>query len=103
MDDLKKPLSKEAAHDVWNLLVDLGGAYDGERNETHFVQCQTDEFIREWRFQGIFGFGGKFYRDSDRWCVGNYSEDDSPETDCVRDEINGRLAELYAKHVLNHG
>jgi hypothetical protein len=93
-----EPLSEEAANEVWDLLVEMGGAPKRDDPRTHFVSCQTGEGIREWRFQGLFGYGGKFYRDHNKWRVGHYREDDSPERNKIRDEINAKLDELYLKH-----
>ena len=92
------PLSKEAANAVWDLLVEMGGASQHEDSRRDFVYNQTTEFCREWRFQGMFGFGGKFYRDGTRWRVGHYQEDDSPKRNKTRDAINAKLDEMRLKY-----
>ena len=77
----KPPLSPESANAVYDLLVKVGGAYEGDRSS--FVYHHSKELVgitssSEWRFQGSLGFGGKFYTDHDRWRVGCYREDDTP-------------------------
>ncbi len=94
-----KPLSKEAANEIWDLLVEMGGVFEHkDSRRAQFIQLQTQEFLREWRFCGLFGFGGKFYRDHTSWRVGHYREDDTPERNKLRDEINTKLDALYLKH-----
>lgn len=94
-----KPLTEEAANEVWDLLVELGEAPKREDSRRHFVQLQTQEFIREWRFQGMFAFGGKFYRDGNKWRVDYYIENQTTERDKVRGEMNVKLDDLYRKYM----
>lgn len=91
-----KPLSQEAASAVYALLMEKGGAHPHDRD--HFIFTQSSQFCGEWRFQGKLGFGGKFYRDGNRWRVGLYREDETPERLQIVDEINDDLDVLFKKY-----
>lgn len=88
-------LSPETANAIYSLLAELGGAHETDRSNFvyHFTQA-PDGPPGEWRFQGIFGFGGKVYLTPDRWCVGCYREDDTPERTIAMARINAQLEEL---------
>lgn len=94
-----QPLTEQAANEIWDLLVEMGGASRHPDSRRDFVYLQTTEVISEYRFQGLFGFGGKFWRNNGRWYVNHYPEDDSPSRNRTRDQINGQLEELYRKHM----
>ena len=97
----RKPvMSEESAKAVYDLLVKVGGAH--ESNRFSFVHYHSQELVdrssTEWRFQGHLAFGGKFYTDHDRWRVGCYREDDTPERDRIIEEMNKALEGLYEVH-----
>lgn len=76
-------LTTEGAAAVYALLR-LIGAPKG--SAVSFVMAFTTSPVpREWRFQGEFGFGGKFWLGSERWCVTCYHEDETPE---IREKIS---------------
>ena len=87
-------MSKESANAIYDLLVKMGDA--PKTYQEHFVlHFTSEEPPREWRFQGSLGFGGKFYVDRDRWRVGCYREDDTPERLRTIEEMNKALERLY--------
>lgn len=79
------------ANAVYDVLVEECGAPESMRD--HFIY-QTNGVVREWRFSGNLGFGGKFWRSSGRWYVNNYNEDRTPERDAMIEAADKRLAEL---------
>lgn len=92
-----RPLSKEAAKAVYDLLVEVAEA--PKVYASHFIQhFSGKQPPNEWRFQGSLGFGGKFYRDQRKWCVGCYREDTTPERQEIIDLLNTRLAELRTQY-----
>lgn len=76
---------------IYTVLVDLCGATERDRGD--FVW--NFDRIREWRFQGRLGFGGKFYREREGLRVGCYPEDRTPERDAMVDMANRRLKEFH--------
>jgi hypothetical protein len=54
----------------------------------------------EWRFQGLLGFGGKFWNEYSygekrpKWRVSCYTEDENPKTDKIIKETNEKLYTL---------
>ena len=91
--------TEEGANAVYDLLVKVGSAYEGDRiSFVHYHSAEPVQFSTEWRFQGRLGFGGKFYTDHDRWRVGCYREDDTPERTKAIDEMNKALEQLYEAH-----
>lgn len=68
----RKPLTEEVANKIYDVLQKHVGATDFLRE--NFVQFQTTEYCREFRFQGSLGFGGKFWRPYG-WRVDCYRED----------------------------
>ena len=94
-------LTKEQANQVYDILVELGGALDryderlgGYYDRNNFIYNVTQDKYpaTEWRFQGHFGFGGKYYTGSNR--VSCYPEERTPEKDELRREMNIRLHQI---------
>lgn len=87
-----KRLSFDFADKVYNILVKHAGAY--EQNRTHFVyaHCEDRNPCWEWRFQGLFGFGGKYW--SDRNDITYYPEDHTKRLDKLEAKINKLLGEI---------
>lgn len=86
-------MTEKRATAVYDLLVKLGGAQEMSRFD--FVEAHTRLERREWRFQGKFGFGGKYRSESNS--VDYYSEDKSPAREVLRLEINIALDHLDYK------
>lgn len=70
-----KGYSDELAHAVYDVLVNVCGAAEGDRYS--FIYSATRGTLSEWRFCGHLGFGGKYRAESFR--VDCYSEDETPE------------------------
>lgn len=94
-------ITKEQANKVYNILVDMGGALDrfderlgGHYDRNDFIYNVTKEKYpaTEWRFQGHFGFGGKYYPSQNR--IGYYPENRTDELDELLNEINNKLSEV---------
>lgn len=85
-------MTEERANAIYDLLVEYGA---GESMRKSFVYHHTktdDEICREWRFQGVFGFGGKYYSRENRICY--YKEDWTKKLDVKRDELNEKLKSI---------
>ncbi len=78
-------------HAVYDVLVDEAGASETWRQD--FVHAHTVRpTCQEYRFQGVLGFGGKFWPSN--WTVTCYPEDETPERLAVIARVNASLAEL---------
>lgn len=74
--------------DVYDILCEHAGARIQEK--TDFVLfCRTGT---EYRFQGVFGFGGKYWPKQNE--VTYYPEDRTDHLDALRDRINVLLADI---------
>jgi hypothetical protein len=92
---------------VYDLLIELAKAPEWMKdNFVHYATSEADDHF-EWRFQGVFGFGGKIWRRVDRYDsdtqttyykhdVNAYTEDYTPELRKLQAKINKRLAEMDA-------
>lgn len=83
---------------AYQVLCDYGGA--PKEPDMEFLRaCMEDhETCLEWRFQGHFGFGGKFRRDGDgRHYVSYYQENYTEALDSLARSINTRLDTLSQK------
>lgn len=98
--------SKEAAEAVYNLLVSIGGA--GEMSRESFVLYAIEpanHSYSEWRFQGHFGFGGKFRtswahgKNMRDWYVDYYREDDTVDRAGLKKILNEKLEKLRRKYL----
>jgi len=92
-------LTEAEANAIYDILIQECGATEicgivptSERE--HFVERQMAEEIREWRFCGWLGFGGKFWRNSGRMYVTCYSEDETPKRKAMIESANKRLEAL---------
>ena len=85
---------------AWDeILSPMGKAPGDQRDRDNFVRSHLElEYpATEWRFQGMFGFGGKFRARPDLRCtVDCYPEDSTPERKVAQDAINAKLAYLTA-------
>lgn len=71
-------LDEKIANEVYDVLVMCGGALSTDR--VAFIQAHTvkDHPCNEWRFQGHFRFGGKFYShgwENEPWYIGYHPGD----------------------------
>lgn len=78
--------------DVYDILCEHAGARIQEKND-FVLFCRTRT---EYRFQGVFGFGGKYW--PERRQITYYPEDRTDHLDTLRDRINVLIADLAAKH-----
>lgn len=88
-------MSERQAHVIYDLLVAACGASEFWRLSfiNEFVNCDCDEY----RCCEALGSGGKFYRETSRWRVGCYREDETPERRVKIAMVNRVLAYMYAK------
>ena len=87
-----KVLSLEFANKVYNILVEHGGAVESMRSSFIYAHMDLLYPCWEYRFQGFFGFGGKYW--SERNTINYYPEDQTAELDVLQDKINKLLGEL---------
>jgi hypothetical protein len=96
----RKFLTHEAATAIYTALRLVGAPFSAQ---DHFIWAFTNpdgrsqEPPHEWRFQGLFGFGGKFWLDHDGWRVSCYTEDENVKTNYLIKTSNELLAILYEK------
>lgn len=102
---MSKPLTPTQARAVWRILVDMGGANPAdEESFKHYVTQDIGAFPHEFRFQGHFGYGGKFhngsaYRSFSRtvpnWTVSCYNEDVTPERMELAVKMEHAMAQVW--------
>jgi len=80
-------MTTETANNIYDLLVNIGGAYEPDRGSFLYHHVESKDGCSEWRFCGKLGFGGKYRSGSNR--VDCYREDETVE----RIEIIVRLNE----------
>lgn len=88
-------MTKNKARKVYDILVQLGRANQSNREGFIFHHTESNSECTEWRFQGAFGFGGKYWRDSNK--ITCYPEDETPELIELMDKINFKLSEIDKK------
>jgi len=81
----------EWANQIYDLLVEYGALEDDRQS---FIYHAERGGFDEWRFQGIFGFGGKFRNRGDKWYVDYYQEHQTPERDTAEKELTEKLEAL---------
>lgn len=86
-------MTEEKANNVYDLLVDIGGACESERDQ--FVYYHTKEKCYEWRFSGKLGFGGKYRSKTNT--VDCYVEDETKKRKKIMKELNDALAKIHEK------
>lgn len=87
-----KVLTEEYANKVYNVLVLYAGASESMR--PNFIYAHTDKThpCWEYRFGGLFGFGGKYW--SERNDITYYPEDHTKKLDKLQDKVNKLLREI---------
>lgn len=95
-DDAHRPFFEAA----YNILVEDAGAQKDPREKEAFVRAYTqiEHPTSEYRFQGVLGFGGKFWRNDGRFYVSCYREDRTKKLDKIIAKVNDRLQLLFAEH-----
>lgn len=88
---------------VWGqVLVPLAGAsrHAFDREDFVMAHLSQQEPASQWRFQGLFGFGGKLITASDLRCsVSFYPEDHTQPREQARELVNLALDEVHRLHV----
>ena len=84
-------MNRETLNKIWDTLMKTCGAQESGREA--FVALLThDEAVREYRFIGSLGFGGKVWFNQDGVeHVNCYSEDWTPERRTMMDKANKAL------------
>lgn len=80
------------ADKIYDLLVEIGGASEDER-ESFVLNMTSEKRTDEWRFQGNFGFGGKYWPLKNH--VTYYPEYETEEREKLVGSLNGKLQELF--------
>src|SRR5690349_18705869 len=91
-------LSDEGARTIYALLRLLGAPESAEENYVSHFTKSPGHVPEEWRFQGVLGGGGKLYLERERWRVGCYKEDDTPERIAMIRSANSVLDVLRQKY-----
>lgn len=89
-----KVLTKEHAEDIFMVLVAYAGANMQYLDD--FVYHHTNGDVDEYRFQGEFGFGGKYW--NKRNAISYYKEDWTDELDAKKKLVDEKLREVMWKH-----
>jgi len=89
-----KRLSLFFANQVYDILVQHAGAPESLRNSFIYSHTEDDDnkLCWEFRFQGHFGFGGKYW--SERNAITYYPEDHTKKLDKLEAKVNKLLGEL---------
>lgn len=99
-----KPLTEDKANAIYDVLVSAAGARESWRSM--FIANQTSDVCDEWRFQGDYGFGGKFWRNITKrpddtwgecWYINAYTESYTEELEEREVLINSTL-EILRKY-----
>lgn len=86
-------LTEEFANKVYDILVKEAGATDHQWSRYMFVQSHiSTEPCWEYRFQGVFGFGGKYHSLNN--IVTYYVEDHTKRLDKRLIKVNKLLSEI---------
>lgn len=87
----------EAVYDL--LVVEAGAPAHGHLREAFVLAyCETERPATEYRCCGAFGFGGKFWRNAQRFYVSCYREHETPERLATIEKVNAALEALAQKH-----
>lgn len=87
-------MTEGQANAIFDILVAECGAIISDRYT--FVHYVTHDGT-EYRFQGVFGFGGKFRPKT--MSIDYYPEDQTAERDQIQAKVNKKLAELGDQEV----
>lgn len=87
-----KRLLPEFSNKVYDILVEHGGAPESMRGNFVFSHHEDEFPCWEYRFQGHFGFGGKYW--SERNAITYYEENHTKKLDKLEAKINKLLGEI---------
>ena len=87
---MEHSFSDKNLNDVYDLLVDIGGANESER--LSFIHAHLNSECKEWRFQGKLGFGGKYRIERNK--IDCYPEDETNERLWIIEVINRKLSDI---------
>lgn len=96
--------TEEIANEIYDILVECGGARESNRDNFVWVHVKDDFPTDQYRFQGHFGFGGKFYSDgssSRAWRVSYHPDDVRQNLELYKSlcsAINILLHQLWERH-----
>lgn len=79
----------DKAKQIYILLVEYGGAREGISELYSFILWFLDTESSQYRFQGIFGFGGKYFKQTN--VVSYYKENWTDELDEKMNILNKKL------------
>jgi hypothetical protein len=86
----------EALLRFFRVLVEHAGAADWNEDGFVYAFTKSDYQATEWRFGGLLGFGGKFWRNAGKYYVTCYREDENKKTLAVIKRANEILAPYKA-------
>lgn len=84
-------MTREQSDAVYDILVAVCYAPDDDLARSSFAAMMAQGCC-EYRFCGIFGFGGKFWIGD--FAVNYYREDATTKLDRIQDDANAKLAAL---------
>ena len=85
-------LTEEFANKVYDILVKEAGAIESERSGFIYSHLEDKFKCYEYRFRGLFGFGGKYW--SDQNAITYYQENHTKKLDKLLLKVNKLLAEI---------
>jgi len=83
-------INSENLNKVYTILVNIGGAREGNREAFFFDHLDKEYPCEEWRFCGHLGFGGKYRSRSNT--VDCYNEDATALRKQIMQDVNRALA-----------
>lgn len=99
MAEVTKRLSDDVADQIWKVLVDRAGASDSRDDRETFVSyALRNPIVKEYRFMGYLGMGGKVRLLPDKWSVDCYPEDMNDLRRQLIANTNHDLAELKKQY-----
>lgn len=96
-------MTEEIANRIYDILVEDCAASKIMRDSWVHHQTNPNEFTIEWRFSGLMGFGGKFWRNGGRWYVDAYSEDYTPKMEKLIAATNKKIDAVRVKFGIADG
>lgn len=82
---------------AWDILVSEAGALPDDKESFVFAFTRVEHPEVEYRFCGLLGFGGKFWRYDSRFYVTCYSEDKTKKREKIIASVNAKLLVLQAE------
>lgn len=88
-------LTQEQANKVWDLLTSKYGAQENDRYSFCEYYTKDNQFSHEYRFMGIFGFGGKIHLDLHGLSADYYPECETPKLNVEMSNLNATLQSYW--------